>query len=291
MAQEIVVTSNCQTGGLAAALGLIFPHASITPIPIFSFQDRAELRRVAAKIGQASFWVTTDDMEVIEKVRPLERTPTIVRIPKIHFDAFHPDLAYASDRSNGAMTKHAYNSAICIWAYNCRIDPADAARFFTRPVYASLGYFDRWDMNVQSLAATFKRYEMDFSRFFLHIKRSGVFMHSINHPRPNVLVRLAQLIALKLGMNETILDADIAIPDGLYGEEWPLYPGIGDYYSMKGSYDWLFANRPISGLREFLEFAYGCYAEQAIQPGNLQMLHRDEALFDRVLGPIMGIAA
>ena len=63
-------------------------------------------------------------------------------------------------------------------------------RLYNGETYAALGYFDVWRKAVDNLRG---RWELDgymsddFRRFFDKIKRGGVFMHSFNHPRVNVV--------------------------------------------------------------------------------------------------------
>ncbi len=237
--------------------------------------------------------MTTDAGTFIKDHGLKELNPRLVVIhtPTMQFSAFHPDLCYANNRITGDLVTPHYNSAIGIWAYQHEVEPQDAIRLFNRDSYAALGYFDAWTPSVDFWKALFDACTMDFNRFFSGVKREGVFMYSVNHPKPCVFIMLARMIAAKLGEDGDVFTRPVAINDTMAGHIWPLYPEIAEYYALPGaSLTWTFT--PTShcvGIRAYLDYCYTQYAAQSLQSGDLIMQLRDNTLYDRVLAPQLGI--
>ncbi len=291
MLRRIAVSSNCQTGGIAAALQKILPRCTVHAVPLPSFGTaEEEMAFIHNTTAEVDCWVTTHWHERAEDDLLKHKDFRLVKIPCILFSGFHPDLVYARNTSTSDFTKYHYNSAICLWAYKHGLEPRDAKSLFTHDVFSELGYFSCWDIEAKALESSFKSSDIDFAQFFLHVKRRGMFMHSYNHPLAFVLVRLAQLIAVHLGESESLLGQTIIVPDGLAGAAWPVYPEIADYYALDGgAYEWMIEGKYYSGLDEYIHFAYQNYHEQGIGPDNLEIC-RDEALLDRVLREKIGAA-
>jgi hypothetical protein len=290
----IVVSSNCQTAGVTAALQECLPADTVVPMPIPLFNDPESEKRFAAEISDADVWVVAAGWKHILSNNPaIKQKPGFrhIEVPCIGFPAFHPDLCEARKTSDKKRVAPHYNSAIGVWAYNNGLDIAGARKLFNRRSYAGLGYFNLWEPSIAALRNLFSACDLDFSRFMLAVKRSGAFMHSVNRPQVNVLVELARLISVKIGASNSVFDKSIHVSDSLTGEFWPVYPEVADELSLpSGSYDWKINNRWIEGLDGYLEFAFGEYEKQKIPRGGLELESRDQALFDRVLGPQAGVA-
>jgi hypothetical protein len=110
-------------------------------------------------------------------------------MPIIAFHAFHPDLCYARNPESGNLTNYHYKSASAAWAYDHGKETGATARLFNREIYGRLGYFDHWDREIQTLRAAFSDCGLDFSRYIFAVKRTGLFMHSINYPMRHAIGR------------------------------------------------------------------------------------------------------
>jgi len=296
--RKVVVSSNCQTAGICAVLKALFPADEIVPCPLpwpFASDDNA--KQFALNLQNCDVWVTIAPAGVIDSVMALvsDGKPSVVRVPAIGFAAFHPDLCYAQNLATGELTAYHYNSAIAVWAYKHRLDIEDTARLFNRANFRRLGYFDAWATSVAYLKQAFESYQLasDFDRFFLNVQRTGAFMHSINHPKIHVLVRLVKIISMRMGRDASVLEKSVDVDDALCGTVWPLYPEIAHELALGGgSYTWkLNPLLVFEGIRNYLEYSFKAYVTQEIAPENLQMLHREEALFDTVLKPQVGLPA
>ncbi len=292
MSRRILVSTNCITPLLASALRAIFPTDPIEEAhQLTGTEDATLVDEFAARLGAANLWIRHGE------VRELAAHPAIARllprittldIPHLRFSAFHPDLFYAF-RAPGVLIHPHYNSGIVIWAYRNRLDPADARRLFHKNTFAALGYFARWESSVELLQRRFEHYRLDFGRFFLKVKRTGVFMHAVNHPTAATVVAFAKSIAIALGATERVWDQAIEITDRLADVyRWPVYPEIGHHYSLPGSYDWTIDGRHY-GLDGFIERSYGSYRAAGIAPENMELHAPPEAraALDQVLTSAM----
>jgi hypothetical protein len=286
--RRILVSSNCQTGGIAAALQTIFPNERIDPIPLPTFSATEDEQAFAKKLGHADAWVSIGHYDLVEKYGLADRLQ-LVRIPRIRFTGFHPDLVYARKRSTNELIDPHYNSAIAVWAYKKRLDAVTAASLFSARNFARLGYLDQWGRSVKQQRQLFDGCDLDFSEFFLGAQREGVFMHSINHPKAQVLTRLAKLISLRLGMGKEVLDRHIEINDGLNEVVWPIYPEIGEALALYGAYEWkMGTGKWVYGVESFMQQAFDNYSRLQISPDDIVAVQVDELLFDEVLGTQAG---
>ena len=288
-ARRVIVSSNCQTAGIAAALQVIFPRDEFIPIPLPSFASCADEEAFVRKLRQCNLWISIGSYDLPRK-HGLDDRGWLIRIPRIRFSAFHPDLVYARRNSTKELVTPHYNSAIAIWAYRRRISVADAKRLFNIESFAGLGYLNSWEPSVASLKVIFQDTDIDFSEFFLGIRREGLFMYSRNHPKILTLTWLAKLIARRMGADSDVVERSIDVNDGLNDIIWPIYPGVGDEFGLPSRYDWKVGpGQWISGLDAFLEDAFSSYARQGIGPDDIAAVQIDESLFDRVLGEQLGL--
>ena len=288
--RTIVVSSNCQTGGLAASLQAIFPQDNIVPFPLPTVGGTVNKKvQLSEILANCDVWVSIGQLDLI----PQHTKPNflVIKVPVINFSAFHPDLCYAKRISSNELLVPHYNSAIAIWAYKHGLSISDAKKLFNKKSYDGLGYFDEWSVSVTNLSRSFDECELDFNRFFLSLKRVGVFMHSINHPKIITLVGLGKVVSLQLGKDESIMDKIIDINDGLSAIKWPVYLEIADEYSfLDGSYEWKMDNKSyLPTVEDYLIYTYKNYNDLKILKKDLMFLDKDETLYDLILGKQVGI--
>jgi len=282
-ARRVIVSSNCQTGGIAAALQVIFHNDEITPLPWAAFANVEAESQFVEKLKNADVWVSIGGYELLEK-HGIANHIHLVRIPAIRFSGFHPDLVYARKISTNELTVPHYNSAIAVWAYKNNLGVSDAEKLFNKKTFTELGYLDHWGPSIDQLKQRFKGSDLEFSEFILPMRREGLFMYSLNHPKVMALVRLAKLVARKMGAGAEVLDRYIDINDGLNEIICPVYPDIGESLSLHSAYEWKMGERKwISGVRAFLEDAYESYRRQKIAPNDLIAVQVNEQLYNQVL--------
>jgi hypothetical protein len=256
MNKRIVVTSNCQTAGLAASLELIFPNCVVVPVPL-NYLDGPDSANYRDIIKSADFWLSSGRFDILEDPT---KSPKLIVVPIIYFDAFQPDITYVLKDKDSAPIEPHYNSLIGIWSYVNNIQLKDSVRMFNLAVFKRLGYLDRWKESVTKLRSDFETCGLDFARFFLHIKRLGIFMHSVNHPRIEVLVILAKMLSEKICETKSNFESELIVPETLNYPNWPVYPEIADSYATTGSYSWSFSKTShYHSLISFLEFSNSVY--------------------------------
>ena len=288
--RKIIVTANCTTYSLAAALAAYFPADTVTPVP----WERADAPFIesllACDILVAD--VFSDGFERLLEALTIDRAspPTLIKIARIHFAAFHPDLCYARDKKTGELVVPHYNSAIAAWAYTRNLSEEKTISLFCDNAYNDLGYYSAYQRDTHILKNSFMRGDLDFSEFFLSVKRLGLFMHSSNHPKIEAILKQALMIAEKIGLKRSNLGQEIGIPDGLNVFIWPVYPEIADRLALPhGSYNWRIHNKSYLGLAEYLRYCFATYRALGIGPDDLQPLYpngTDQALYDRHLGAL-----
>lgn len=276
--RRILVTSNCQTAGLAASLRYLMSDATIEAKPMpWPDQPALEDRLVDESIARCDLWLTSRTSPRIESRLADRRRnpPRIVIVPTIHFRAFHPDLVYVKSTRTGELTRYHYNSAIVAWCYQNGIARDVAVRLFESEVFETLGYFSAWSSSVAESRQLFLGTCVDFDTFFLAAKREVPFMHSINHPTQRCMVALGRLVAASLGEDTSRFDWAARIPDSLAHLAWPLYPPIAERFGTSGEYSWWIDQKRISGVREFVEFAYHDYESNGLDPSDLEICDTD----------------
>jgi hypothetical protein len=287
-ALRVIVSSNCQTSGITAALRVLLPGDQVDPFP-WPSAEGDHRSALVHELAMSDVWVVTASPAWVEGVLAecTAGAPRVVTAPELYFDAFHPDLVYAwlpGDVLLSSVTGP-YHSAIALWAWRHGLDADAAAALFVPEVFARVGYVGRWSACVARLQRDFAQHGLDHRDFILPMQRRGVFMHSVNHPRIDALARLGRQIAGTLGATPEALAEPIEdfLVDGLMvaSPVWPVYPGIGDSLALPTSFTWKLTDQSVIRLREFLEACFSTYA--ALDPETISCPHVDWDVLDAVL--------
>lgn len=270
--KNILVTTYCQTMGLASALRSLFPLAKVEAREPLR-KDEEDPAAFARRLAATDAWINVeigDEYYTGAEASAANPKLTYVRVPLVEFDVFHPDLCGVTDGASSVMK---YTSRIAAWTYSKSVAPAKAAGYFNATTFANLGYLSRWDPAVTRLKANFAASDLkdDFDWFYRRIKRTGVFMYTQSHPKPYVLAELAKLVAVRLGRERGVLDLDISAHDKLSLFIWPVYPEIARNLSVPSNgYVWkIDDDRRVEGLETFLAQSYGAYQTKGIAPDTI----------------------
>lgn len=300
--RHIVVSSNCHIGGLAAALSSLLVQDKITALPFKVPANPAEEAEYVAAVRGADVWISIGNEELVERHGLRESRPgfQFLHCPDIVFTAFHPDLCYLTRISTGRAVEPHYNSSIVAWAYRHGLPAARVPALFTRENFHALGYLSRWQHSVAMLRQLFEStgWAGEFDAFMLNIQRRGNFMHSINHPRPEVLVRLGMMLAVRLGADPSVYARDLVVPDAFADDNvWPLYPEIADALGLPTTgYVWrMWGRNRLGSVAEYVDYAYAQYAAHGLRPDDFKVdawrVPDMEYRLDAVLGPLLEAAA
>ncbi|HNC82430.1 MAG TPA: WcbI family polysaccharide biosynthesis putative acetyltransferase [Nitrospira sp.] len=285
MSRNILVVGNCQIGGIASALQWLFPDDRVSAQAFNPHVFKGDKDALVQRITAADIVLGGDFVETFMR-RKLAPVNQFITLPSLYFNAFHPDIVAAKNKATGERLPLRYNSAICLWAYAHGLDPTRTVGLFNTGTFKALGYLDRWAGSVARMQAAFAAANLDFDRFFCAVKRDGVFMYTMNHPRISLLTWLAKLLALRLGRNETIWRKDIPISDALGRVEiWPVYPEVAHGLAVPGSYTWFVERgRLVESLPDYVAYTFERYASTGVAPQDIEMMGADPAHYDRVLG-------
>lgn len=265
--RNILVSSNCQTAGVALALKAMLPGAAIKAIPLAAPGAKG-FDALSDAAAAADVWVTSAKNDQMLAIADRLKT---LRIPQIEFDAFHPDIIYVR-RGDGTQAtgpgNSAYHSYIALWSFRNGLSLDQCEAMFSAATFEHVGYFDRWGACAESLRALFAPTDIRFDDFFRPMIQASPFMHSLNHPGGAAMVQLSRLIARKLDADEAIINQPFerVLQDTLaIGTIWPVYPAIAARFGAEGGYVWkVGADTFFSTLRAYLEECYRRYeAEDA----------------------------
>ena len=271
---RIAVLGNCQAYGIAYALKLLDPTATVDHF--------SAIGRNYSDIGLLARTLATYDHVLAHEFPPghvrnggsdvlAELLPKAVFFPAITFAAFHPDLIYLLDatRGNAQLTRPVgpYHSALAVFAHRRGLSVEDSRGLFATNVFDALGYCDMWNDSVRELLDFCGRYGFDLSGDIMNWSRRGVFMYSTVHPKAFVLCDLAKRLAERVGLPLRNLDFDLySIHDLARSEIFPVYPGIAERYGAKGSYLFKLQNHHLSAgtgdfmtLPQYLEACWRVY--------------------------------
>jgi polysaccharide biosynthesis acetyltransferase WcbI-like protein len=287
--RKIVVSSNCQTGGIAAAIAAMLPHDRVVAAPHTGADaSRQALRR---ELDNADVWVTSAERRQIDDLAQHVRDAKVMRVPKIFFRAFHPDTIWVRGPDGTRVPSPAgrMHSAIVVWGWRHALERIEIQRRFTASAFDALGYTSTWNAEVERLRLATDDTVVDFADFFLGLRHGPPFMHTVNHPTLRLLVDLARPVARELGADES----DLAIPwhnilpDALYesGPVWPIYPAIADALGVAGGLVWRRWFGGILRLDEFIDESLRSLA--TVDPAKAIVPALDDPRFDAALGDVL----
>lgn len=269
---RIAVVGNCQSFGVAYAMKLLDPSATVDHFSAIG-KSKADFSLFAKALATYDYvfshefphgHVRGGDSE--ELLRRLDQARLF---PAVTFAAFHPDLIYLMDARRGYAQLFGplgpYHSAIATFAFRKGLSLEEANALFNRNVYEALGYFDVWNEAARELIeGAKKKFNMDLSGELMSWARRGVFMYSIVHPKPFVLVDIAKKLFDETGLKGADLDfAYYAVDDLARSEIFPIYPPVGELFGVRGGYLFKLSNFHLSaGVGDFLtlpQYLAACY--------------------------------
>lgn len=282
--RSVVVTGNCNVGGIVEGLAALLPALEVHGVPAWELETPDQIADVVERIGGADAWLRMPlaENEIIEgQVTARE----VLDLPNLVFAAFHPDAIYAV-RGNGEMFRGItdYHSAIGLWAWRKHVAPDATARLFTPEIMRLLTYDRYWDPSVKAMRADFAQSSLSFPAFWARLKRTGVFMHTINHPNVRTLSLFAKAIAVRLGADDSVWDipAERYMQDFLTHIVWPVYPWVGTSLGVDGAFRWKMEGRVFGSVEDWLEATWVAYGDA--DRDDLVAPRIDDGVYDQVLG-------
>ncbi len=274
--ESIVVSANCTTGPIADYLRCIYPNANIHTIPISTEKYIDKIAEYTAG-GNHLIFYPARDFSIIKEKKVFEKNKCI-QIPFIEFCAFHPDLVYCKLKNDlSVLTSPHYNSRIVLFGYENKLSISQTMRLFSESIFRRLGYFNAWNSEREELRRKFINANInprDFDVFFNSIQRTGVFMHTINHPNISTIKELTKLIVKLHDKSINFDDYNFNLADGLIkGHVFPVYPEIANSLALRGNYSWSFVKDNVkiqlNNLSDYIEYMFNNYQTSGFDPDNL----------------------
>jgi Polysaccharide biosynthesis enzyme WcbI len=263
--RRIVVMSNCQLGGLHAALSAMLPDDDVIAVPYHG----VEPPELATLLPDADVWVSsyhpTEARPILER---LGSRAQLVSVPLLLFTGFHPDIVHVMLPDGRELESAAggYSSAIVAWGWMHGLDEREILDRFNPATFDALGYTAAWEGGVRLARYVFDEADADFDDWFLPlVARGGMFMLTDNHPRIDALVQLARQVARRLGARPELVAYpwETVVPDGLLATStvWPLYPHLADRLDHAGAYVWRCVNGELIDLETFVSRSLALYRQ------------------------------
>jgi hypothetical protein len=272
---RIAVIGNCQSFGVAYAMQLLDPSASVDRFAVH-MKAHVDVERLAKTLSRYDYVFSHEFQSGLlrrgdsDDLRRL--LPNATFFPCLWFAAYHPDHIHLLDATrNNAGTYGPlgpYHSALALFAYHKGLQLEEANALFNANVFEQLGYFDAWRPAVAELVDTAAKFSLDLRENVVRWARRGIFMWSNNHPKSFVLYDLAETLMARAGLEVRDVDWDYyAIDDLGRSDVFPVYPPIAERFGHPGSYTFKRANFHLSAsvggsltLPQFLAGSFKTYA-------------------------------
>ncbi|WP_424361318.1 WcbI family polysaccharide biosynthesis putative acetyltransferase [Methylocystis parvus] len=209
---RIAVLGNCQAFGLAYAMKVMDPSATVDHFSAIGRSRVATMDMLVKTLDTYDYVFTHDFLEGHlrgggDSEELLRRLPgKATKTPAVTFAAFHPDLIYIQDKSEplhgfifGPLGP--YHSAIALFCYRAGLSLEETRAAFNENVFQTLGYLDMWNEVATGFIENARLYGVDLSTDLMNWSRRGVFMYSIVHPKSFVLFDIARRMLEKVDAN------------------------------------------------------------------------------------------
>lgn len=261
------VVGNCQMRGLADCLAALRPGDEVVLVHLNAMvrpEDRTPeiLERHAAALSDCD---AVFSQYVVPDFGPLgtealtARARRLVVMPSIAFDGLHPDCIYVR-RTDGTEISAAmgpYHSALAFACFAAGIPAARAVRLFNLHSHAALGYLDAHAAALAAMEAHWTALGFDLGKALA--EAGPAFMHTINHPRIDLLQALARQALDRVGIAAA---PDAGPPEDRLASSvvWPIYPEIARRLGVEGSLDFRPHPSISLDLRQVIEASYAAFA-------------------------------
>lgn len=256
---KFIFVGNCLVRGLSFFMQRLMPEGESHYILL---NDKTDLDHssIANEVLSCDIIFMQDlhmSKKIIENTFLKDKLDSIKMIPNIVFSGFHPDIVMIPGYRSAVGN---YHSAIVISSYLNGISWVRAVRMFNAFIYESFGYFLKYEISRQFIINRASAIGCDLAEPFREWERLGVFMHTVNHPKIDVLASIAKALAV----NADLIPSDIPPPTAekdymaTQGVIWPVYPEIAKRLNVPGE---MVFRRPdrVLDLESFVSESYEIY--------------------------------
>jgi len=239
MSIKVAIFGNCQAGVVAKCLQVLNDVLVIKGVPVSASDKQIH------DVAEWSDIIYAQDFDRCSNVIAPFKAKTIV-FPRIIFQGFHPDSASVTVDGKAINSPIGrYHSALCLSGWKSGLKLSEISALYTPEVFDRLGFFDYWEIARKLLLAEGKRSDVPLDRLLEKWSAAGCFMHTVDHPKLEVLADLAEVL-LNLAdipiFTERPQDylTDIFVNFAV----WPVYPAVGQRLGLKGNYQFKVAQAP-----------------------------------------------
>ena len=216
--QRIVFVGNCQVNMLAALCNAMQQEVVATGWELTpQFFSMLEQSRFDDDVwgGVQCIWVHPNERWLAWlQLQPDFFQARVRPLPTIDTLGFHPDCAYVYHKGKPVDSPiGAYNSALVLWGFLQDMSTHATRQLFNESVFRHLGYFDLQAVAIDHLVNKGRQCGMPMHRWLADWQESGVWMHSINHPKPHVLADVAMHCLKELGLQGILEARDVVLDE------------------------------------------------------------------------------
>lgn len=268
------------TAGLSSAFRILRPDDEVVPLP-YSVVSTEEFEN---QVQTCDFLFHSGPLSLV----PATVHSRTLTFPELYFDAFHPDVVYAW-HSDGSLVEGAtgpYNSAVALWAWRRGLSISATIGLFNERVFEALGYHNRWNSALARLQSDFASHKHLDSRSFVQpLRRSGCFMHTVNHPSVSAISRMARLLAEQLTPSTPVdsVPLESLMIDSLLNASFvcAVYPSVANALGFAGDFRWKKEDHSVIDLEDFVEDSFSKY--EVSQPVSIHCEALSWPIYDSVL--------
>lgn len=264
---KIAVLGNCQAAGFAASLRVWMPDATVqAKSGAMLISEGAEKNRAFMDFLSECDYIFLQDMFSskhinAEFIANISVKKKIIIYPRIIYTGNHPDCIYVYEGDNYIRTPMGqYNSALGLAGFLEGLSVQRTSRLFNKYSFSRLGYLDIQSRSKKILSEKLKLLGYSIDGFL-----NSAFMHTINHPKIELLHSLAQQAIDMAGLARR--ETGECPPDSLAKNViWPVYADLqqGENYAFRAAGRTL-DDREMS-LEAFLEGSFEAYSTAGVIP-------------------------
>lgn len=186
-------------------------------------------------------------------------------LPTILFYGFHPDNSYMTyDGKVLKLLGQDYHSSVAWLGFRLGLSVDKTLALYQPNVLKRFRLAEIYQQEKQALISNFKTHGLDLEKHFAKWSRTGCYMHSVNHPRIDVVYDIARECLRVNGLGavtHTPHDTMPVFSDNLAnGTVLPVFPPVAEGLGLRGSTNYKLANDRIYSQREFITASHTLYA-------------------------------
>lgn len=238
--KKLLLIGNCQTNLMTQIARVISQNIEVKQIHSGTLTNEENYLQCINEIKSAE-WVFSQPLHhpkfkelVPEKITQFHES--VALFSTLTFQGYHPDCVYLNLGKIKSPIGD-YHSSIVTLAYKMELNEADTLSLFNSIIYNRLGYYDLFKTEIKSIETQFNKFNLEPERDFSFSFKSEKMMHTINHPKLELLEELTKALFRQQAIPyNDISTIDYLVDNFPNSAVFPLYPEIAEKLHLKGSY-------------------------------------------------------